>query len=98
LRHAAEIGFDLPPALRAQKDREAFGEEVEPAEVTGLRDIIGAGVVPAVEEEADGGDDVVDAGIIEDVGEFTLDDEAELDLSGFNLDDGPAIDDDAHED
>jgi DNA-directed RNA polymerase subunit beta len=95
LRHAAEIGFDLPPSLRAQKDREAFGEDIEPAEVAGLRDIIGAGVIPT---EVESDEDIEDPAIIEDVGEFTIDDEAELDLSGFNLEDAPAIDDDAPED
>jgi DNA-directed RNA polymerase subunit beta len=95
LRHAAEIGFDLPPALRAQKDREAFGEEIEPAEVAGLRDIIGAGSGP-IEDDAE--DDPDETSIMEDVGEFALDDEAELDRSGFNLEDASGIDDDARDD
>ena len=43
LRTAEELGIDLSASLRMQQAREALGDEIEPATVEGLRDLVGVG-------------------------------------------------------
>jgi len=94
LRHAEEIGFDLSASLRAQKDREAFGESAERAPVPGLGDVAAAGSKQESDEAQD--DDEKDTAVGEP-GEVTLGDEVELGLSGFGVDEG-GVDDDGRDD
>ena len=43
LRTAEELGIDLSASLRVQQAREVLGDEIEPATVEGLRDLVGVG-------------------------------------------------------
>ncbi len=97
LRHAEEIGFDLTASLRAQKDRETFGEVMEQVDVPGLGDVMGAGrEAPgddtAADEDADDGPD-------EEPADIATDTDVKLDLSTLGLDEEAGIaDDDSHDD
>ncbi|MBM3146941.1 MAG: DNA-directed RNA polymerase subunit beta, partial [Actinobacteria bacterium] len=96
LRHAEEIGFDLTASLRAQKDRETFGEVMEQVDVPGLGDVMGAGREAPDDDVED--DEAVADGLDGEVADITTEADVKLDLSTLSRDEDAGLADDSHDD
>ena len=87
LRTAEELGIDLSASLRAQQEREAYGDEADVAAVEGLRDLVGVGTLPLEAERAEDEDDLPGPAILDEAeADFDIGDDVDIDLNGFSID------------
>jgi DNA-directed RNA polymerase subunit beta len=96
LRTAEELGIDLSASIRMQQAREALGDEIEPATVEGLRDLVGVGR-PHDEDEDEEDEEGEETGLLraaileEDEEGFDIaagaEVEVDIDLGSLEIDD-----------